>query len=96
MNPFIVIRRTTYNYLSVTLHLSGGNGLSLFIGIMLILIGLLNVKFPAFLWFISTGWKFADAEPSDIALGINRFIGYFLLVAGVCYILDFFIPGLSG
>ncbi|MFD1737277.1 DUF6199 family natural product biosynthesis protein [Bacillus salitolerans] len=61
-------------------------------GILLILLGFLGVKFPAFIWYISIGWQFRDSEPSDIAIGINRFIGYFIIVTGVCFIIDFFFP----
>ena len=54
--------------------------MSIFIGIMCIIAGLINVKFPGFVWFLSTGWQFSNAEPSDVALVINRVLGYFLLI----------------
>ena len=66
--------------------------MSIFIGIMCIIAGLINVKFPGFVWFLSTGWQFSNAEPSDVALGINRVLGYFLLIVGACYILSYFVP----
>jgi len=66
--------------------------MSIFIGIICIIAGLINVKFPGFVWYLSTGWRFSNAEPSDIALGINKFLGYFLLIVGACYILSYFVP----
>lgn len=69
--------------------------MDLFLGVVSVIVGFINVKFPTFFWYITTGWKFQDAEPSDIALGLNKFVGYFLLLVGAAVILDFFFPGLS-
>ncbi|WP_332650292.1 DUF6199 family natural product biosynthesis protein [Lysinibacillus sp. 54212] len=67
----------------------------LFVGSILVLFGLLNILLPGLVWFFSIGWQFRDAEPSDTALKVNRIIGYFLLIVGVCYILSFFFPSIT-
>lgn len=67
----------------------------LFLGSMLVIFGLINIKFPAFNWFLTIGWMLRDAEPSDLVLIVNRIIGYFMLIAGVCYILSYFFPSIT-
>jgi len=69
--------------------------MALFGVIMLIFLGFLGAEFPTFIWYLSVGWQFRDAEPSDMAIWINRFIGYFLIVVGICYILVFFFPSID-
>lgn len=68
--------------------------MSLSIGTLLIIIGLIHALAPAFIWLISIGWNFRDAQPSDFAIKLNRIIGYILITIGGFYILDFFYPGL--
>ncbi|MCA0971605.1 hypothetical protein LCM20_13440 [Halobacillus litoralis] len=70
--------------------------MSIFIGSVLLLAGFVFVKFPTFFWYITVGWKLQDAEPSGIALGFNKVIGYLIIITGVGYLLDFFFPGTGG
>lgn len=37
---------------------------------------------PKNLWYVTEGWKFKNAEPSDAALGLYRFMGIALIVFG--------------
>ncbi|MBU5625961.1 hypothetical protein KQI82_03280 [Oscillibacter sp. MSJ-2] len=63
---------------------SSGN--SPFIGLLLLAIGGFNAISPQTSWYLSYGWRFKDAEPSDAALVLGRcggvlaaVIGFFLL-----------------
>lgn len=58
-----------------------------FIGIFLVLIGWLYIKKPDIPWFFSIGWLFKNAEPSDLAIIINKLTGYAAVVIGVCYLI---------
>lgn len=51
--------------------------------ILLMIFGILNATFPYFFWYISHGWYYKNAEPSDLALGINRFGGIAVMVFSV-------------
>ena len=46
----------------------------------LLVIGVINTAWPQAAWYLETGWKIKDAEPSDAALGWNRGVGIILLV----------------
>ena len=54
---------------------------------LLIVIGLFNVISPYSSWYLSSGWKYKDAEPSEEALGIARFGGVAALVIAVIMII---------
>ncbi|MBQ3108520.1 MAG: hypothetical protein IJP37_03280 [Clostridia bacterium] len=54
-----------------------------FIGILLIALGLFNAIAPQKAWYLSYGWRFKNAEPSDAALGWARFGGIVAIVIGV-------------
>ncbi|MFC0189429.1 DUF6199 family natural product biosynthesis protein [Fictibacillus aquaticus] len=60
------------------------------VGVLVVLIGLFFVKYPYFIWETSIGWQLKDAEPSDMALKVNRIIGYILITIGAFYALDYF------
>lgn len=56
-------------------------------GLLLAAIGLLNLLAPRVSWYLSYGWRFRNAEPSDAALvlgriggGIVLFIGFLLII----------------
>ena len=63
--------------------------MSLFVGIIGILLGVLFSRYPGFFWYIGGGWKFEDAEPSKEVLAVNRWIGYFGIFIGVILVIDF-------
>ncbi|ETT35161.1 DUF6199 family natural product biosynthesis protein [Paenibacillus sp. FSL H7-0942] len=45
------------------------------IGVFVLIIGLIMAIWPYFAWYIRLGWKFKDAEPSDLALSAGRISG---------------------
>ncbi|MGZ9587357.1 DUF6199 family natural product biosynthesis protein [Paenibacillus marinisediminis] len=56
----------------------------IFIGLIAIAIGLLNLLNPKFAWHIKEGWKVdGDSEPSDFYVFMTRLSGVFALVIGM-------------
>lgn len=49
--------------------------------------GIFNVAAPKVSWYLSDGWRFKDAEPSEAALEWGRFVGIILIVIAVFMIL---------
>lgn len=56
--------------------------------LILILFGAVAVLSPRLVWHLEVGWKLKDpdAEPSDMALLVNRIVGVVMLVLGGLYI----------
>ncbi len=52
-------------------------------GILLMIIGLFNLISPQTGWYLSYGWRFKDAEPSDAALVMARIGGGIAILIGV-------------
>ena len=48
--------------------------------IVLVAIGLWNVISPYSSWYVSYGWRYKNAEPSDVALTIMRISGVILII----------------
>lgn len=59
------------------------------VGIILLLIavGLFNVTAPSAAWYLEYGWRYKNAEPSELALAANRIGGAIALVAAVLMLL---------
>ena len=53
-----------------------------FAGLLLIVIGLLNLCKPEEMWYMSTGWRFKNAEPSEDAILWCRVGGVIAIVIG--------------
>ncbi len=53
------------------------------LGMILILLGVFHAVSPHTMWYLSYGWRFKDAEPSDLALFAERAGGIVAIVAGV-------------
>ena len=53
------------------------------LGLLLIPLGVLQAVFPQAFWFINHGWKFKDAEPSELALGLGRAGGVLVAIIGL-------------
>ena len=53
------------------------------VAILLILLGVFNAIWPRVSWYLSYGWRFKDAEPSDMAMGVGRFSGVAIAVIGL-------------
>ncbi len=61
---------------------------NIFLIILLLVTGIFNVIFPDKAWYISRGWQYKNAEPSELALGATRAAG---LVGIVIAIIMFFV-----
>lgn len=59
---------------------SGGNPL---LGLLLIALGIWHAASPYTAWYLSHGWRYKNAEPSDLALGMTRVGGFVVIVAGI-------------
>lgn len=57
------------------------------IGLLLLIVGGVHALFPRFCWFLSIGWKLRDAEPSDLYLGVSRFLGSLAGIGGLVVLL---------
>jgi hypothetical protein len=57
------------------------------IGLLLLIVGGVHALFPRFCWFLSIGWKLRNAEPSDLYLGVSRFLGSLAGIAGLAVLL---------
>lgn len=53
------------------------------LGLLLIPLGVLQAVFPQAFWFINHGWKYKDAEPSELALGLGRAGGVLVAIIGL-------------
>ena len=62
---------------------SGGVLLS----ILLAAVGAGLVFQPYAMWMLSHGWRFKDAEPSGLALHVNRVLGVVVIAAAFCFFL---------
>lgn len=62
---------------------SDGSGRYIGLGLILILLGAVHAIRPQTMWYLSYGWRFKDAEPSDLALFAERAGGIVAIVAGV-------------
>lgn len=67
-----------------------GNGFPKSFGLIIILIlfGLWNLLSPGTVWYLERGWRYKDAEPSDMALGYIRFCGGVIIIIALvlCFI----------
>lgn len=58
---------------------------------LLLAVGIFNTAAPQTAWWLEYGWRFKDAEPSDLALGANRILGVVLIfIGGVCLLATIF------
>jgi hypothetical protein len=46
------------------------------------ILGIIGAIFPRASWYMSEGWKFKDAEPSDLVLIMNRVMGIVFTIIG--------------
>ena len=63
------------------------SGPSPFLAILLIAAGAFNAAKPRTAWYLGYGWRFKDAEPSELALGVERVVGVVVLIIGVIMLL---------
>lgn len=62
-------------------------GVPILFALFAIAVGLFNLLAPEAAWFLAQGWKFRDAEPSDLALAMHRFGGGVGVVAGIALLI---------
>ena len=55
----------------------------IFAVILLAAIGVFNIVSPYYAWYLEYGWRYKNAEPSDLALGLNRVGGVIAAIAAV-------------
>lgn len=53
------------------------------LGILLLIFGILEAACPKVSWYLGHGWRYKNAEPSDLALGLGRAVGVLMVVTGV-------------
>lgn len=53
------------------------------LGILLVLFGILETAFPKASWYLGHGWRYKNAEPSDLAIGLGRAVGILMIVIGI-------------
>ncbi len=53
------------------------------LGILLIILGIFEAAFPQASWWLSHGWRYKNAEPSDLVLGLGRTVGVVLILIGI-------------
>lgn len=56
---------------------------SILFTLFLIIVGFVNVIAPKVSWYLKDGWKFRDAEPSELSLMVGRTLGAILIFIGV-------------
>ena len=56
------------------------------IALLILAVGLFNLLYPYGSWYLSHGWKYKNAEPSDAALALNRLGGAVALVIAILMI----------
>lgn len=57
------------------------------LGLVLLVLGGLYAAFPRAFWFMSHGWRYKNAEPSELVIGLNRAAGVFAAIVGVICLL---------
>ena len=58
-----------------------------FLILLLLAVGIFNAAAPRAAWYLSYGWRYKDAEPSDAALVVARLGGAAAITAGVILLL---------
>ena len=61
---------------------SSGNP-NIFLVLVLLAVGLFNAIWPRAAWYLEYGWRYKNAEPSDLVLGLNRFGGIIAIIVAV-------------
>ena len=56
---------------------------NIFVSIILVLLGIFSIAAPETVWYLEHGWRYKDAEPSDLALGMNRVGGVVEIIVAI-------------
>lgn len=54
-----------------------------FAALLVAAVGVFNIMSPQTAWYLEYGWRFKNAEPSDLALGFNRVGGLIAVIVAV-------------
>ena len=54
--------------------------------VVLLAIGIFNAVSPHTAWYLENGWRFKNAEPSDLALGMTRLAGIVFIAVAIIMI----------
>lgn len=52
-------------------------------GLLLVGLGIFEAVSPRTSWYLSYGWRYKNAEPSDLALGLGRVAGVVMIIVGI-------------
>lgn len=66
---------------------SGSSAGAVLVAIILIPLGVWSIVSPYSVWYLSYGWRFKDVEPSDAALGMERFGGVAAVIIALVLLL---------
>lgn len=58
------------------------------LAVILIIIGISTAFFPYESWYLSIGWQFKNAEPSDLALTMQRLVGIIVSIIGLTLLIS--------
>ena len=78
-----IFKRTYGSPESERINRDSGSGF----GFVFIILGLIGVISPRTAWMLEVGWKVKDAEPTEIALVINRLFGIIITIIGIVILL---------
>lgn len=53
------------------------------VSFLLIVMGIFQLVSPQTAWYLSYGWRYKNAEPSDIALVMERMGGVVAIIVGI-------------
>ncbi len=59
------------------------NMMSVLMGLVVIVLGIFTAANPEDAWYWSNGWRFKNAEPSDMALAMSRVGGIVMVIGGI-------------
>ncbi|MBE6962450.1 MAG: hypothetical protein E7445_08365 [Ruminococcaceae bacterium] len=51
--------------------------------LVLLAVGIFNTVSPHTAWYLENGWRFKNAEPSDLALGMTRLAGIVFIAVAI-------------
>ena len=57
--------------------------ITVFLIFILLAGGIFNIIWPRVAWYLGYGWRLKDAEPSNLALTMNRIGGVFAIIAAI-------------
>ncbi len=53
------------------------------VSFLLIVMGIFQLVSPKTAWYLSYGWRYKNAEPSDVALVMERMGGVVAIIVGI-------------